>query len=163
MINQVTRVRVVADGLYWAVLYATLWLIFAQGRGWIAGTLAVSLAVALSLWLRLRPLRLRLLALPGFLAFFFQHMFIGAWDVARRALLPGATLQPAWHTYSVELASPRARLLLASLIGLLPGTLVARIEGDQLCMHILDERLAWRPTVSELERHLQQLLGGDSR
>ncbi len=30
-------------------------------------------------------------------------------------------------------------------------------------VHVLDERLAWQPTVAELERRLERLLGGLER
>ena len=59
--------------------------------------------------------------------------------------------------------SPRVRLLLSALVGLLPGTLSSRIEGDHMQVHVLDERLAWQPTVAELERWLERLLGGLER
>ena len=99
---------------------------------------------------------MRLGALPGFLTFFLRHMLLGGWDVARRALQPRCQLQPAWHPYPLTSRSPRVRLLLSALVGLLPGTLSSRIEGDRRAP-------AWQPTVAELERRLERLLGGLER
>lgn len=145
--------------LCWTALYAALWALFAEGRGWSLGLPVVALAVALSLWLGLRPPWLRLAALPGFVGFFCKHMLAGGWDVARRALQPRCPLQPAWHDYRLACGSPRVRLLLSALVGLLPGTLASGVEGDRMRVHVLDERLPWRATIAELERRLERLLG----
>ena len=151
----------IIDALYWTLLYAVLWALFAEGGGWALGVPSVLLAVALSLWLELRPLRLRLLALPGFVGFFLRHMLVGAWDVASRALRPRCPLQPAWHDYPLTSTSPRVRLLLSALVGLLPGTLASGIEGERMRVHVLDERQPWQRVVAELEQRLQRLLGDE--
>ena len=151
----------IIDALYWTPLYAALWALFAQGGGWSLGVPSVLLAVALSLWLGLRPVRLRLRALPGFVGFFLRHMLVGAGDVASRALRPGCPLQPAWHYYPLASSSVRVRLLLSALVGLLPGTLASGIDGERMRVHVLDERQPWQPVVAELEQRLQALLGDE--
>lgn len=151
--------RGAADALFWSLIYAACWALFAAGQGWLLGVPTVALAVALSLWLGVRPMAMRVSALPAFFGFFLKHMFLGGWDVARRALQPRCRLQPAWHPYPLSSASPRVRLLLSALIGLLPGTLVSRIDGNEMRVHVLDERLPWQATVADLERHLERLLG----
>lgn len=150
--------RAATDALFWSLIYAALWALFAAGRGWSLGIPTVALAVALSLWLGLRPPALRLAALPAFLGCFLRHMFLGAWDVARRAFQPGCPLQPAWHDFVLSSPSPRVRLLLSAMVGLLPGTLASRLDGERMRVHVLDERLPWRDTVGELERRLARLL-----
>lgn len=157
--TQAALPRGAVDALVWSLIYAALWALFAAGQGWALGIPTVALAVALSLWLGLRPLALRPAALAGFLGFFLKHMLLGGWDVARRALLPSCPLQPAWHSYPLTSQSPRVRLMLSALVGLLPGTLVSRIDGDEMRVHVLDERLPWQATVTELERRLDRLLG----
>jgi multicomponent Na+:H+ antiporter subunit E len=163
VMTQATLRRGATDALFWSLIYTALWALFGAGQGWLLGVPTVALAVALSLWLGLRPPAMRLGALPGFLTFFLRHMLLGGWDVARRALQPRCQLQPAWHPYPLTSRSPRVRLLLSALVGLLPGTLSSRIEGDHMQVHVLDERLAWQPTVAELERRLERLLGGLER
>lgn len=150
-----------SDALYWTLLYAALWALFAEGAGWSLGMPSVLLAAVVSLWLGLRPLRLRLRALPGFAGFFLRHMLIGAGDVASRALRPRCPLQPAWHDYPLASSSPRVRLLLSALVGLLPGTLASGTAGEYMRVHVLDERQPWRPVVAELEQRLQRLLGDE--
>lgn len=152
------------DALFWSLFHAALWALFAGGQGWMLGAPTVALAVALSLWLGLRPLALRPSALPGLLGFVLQHMLLGGWDVARRALHPRSPLQPAWHPFTLTSDSPRVRLLLSAMVGLLPGTLVSRIEGDEMLVHVLDASMPWQATIADLEQHLVRLLDtGEAR
>ncbi|KJH84939.1 Na+/H+ antiporter subunit E [Pseudomonas sp. KSR10] len=152
------------DGLGWALLYAALWALFAEGGGWALGVPSILLAVALSLRLGSRPWQPALRALPGFAWFFLGRMTLGAWDVAVRALHPRRSLQPAWLDYRLRSESPRVRLLLSALVGLLPGTLASRIDADCMRVHVLDRRQRWEPTVIELEDRLMRLVGdGDNR
>ncbi|NKQ09118.1 Na+/H+ antiporter subunit E [Pseudomonas sp. SST3] len=147
------------DGLGWALLYAAIWALFAEGGGWALGVPSILLAVALSLRLGTRPWQPSLRALPGFVWFFLGRMTLGAWDVAVRALHPRRPLEPAWLDYRLRAESPRVRLLLSALVGLLPGTLASRIDADSMRVHVLDRRQRWEPTVIELEDRLVQLLG----
>lgn len=151
--------RGATDALFWSLIYTALWALFAAGQGWTLGAPTIALAVALSLRLGLRPLAMHPIALPAFLGFFLKHMLLGGWDVARRALQPRCPLQPAWHPYPLVSQSPRVRLLLSAMVGLLPGTLASRIDGQQMRVHVLDERLPWQATIAELEGHLERLLG----
>jgi multicomponent Na+:H+ antiporter subunit E len=156
--------RLWVDGLGWGLLYAALWALFAEGGGWALGVPSILLAVALSLRLGSRPWQPALRALPGFVWFFLGRMALGAWDVAVRALHPRRPLQPAWLDYQLRSKSPRVRLLLSALVGLLPGTLASRIDADCMRVHVLNRRQRWEPTVIELEDRLVQLLGdGDDR
>ncbi len=146
------------DGLGWVVIYAFIWALFGEGGGWSLGIPTILLAAWLSVWLGLRPWHPSLRALPGFLLFFIGKMAAGGWDVAVRAVHPRRPLQPAWLDYPIASPSPQVRLVLSALVGLLPGTLASRVEGDQMRVHVLDQRQPWKPTVSELEQRLEQLL-----
>ena len=146
------------DGLGWTVIYACIWALFAEGGGWSLGPPSVLLAAGLSSWLRLSPWQPSLAALPVFIVFFLSKMAAGAWDVAARAVQPRVSLQPAWLDYSLSASSPRVRLILSALVGLLPGTLASRVDGNRMRIHVLDERQPWEPTVRELERRLERLL-----
>ena len=148
------------DGLAWSLFYAAIWALFTRGSGWTLGLPSVLLAAGLSLWLGLRPWRLSWRRLPGFVWFFLSRMAFGAWDVAVRAILPGPSLQPVWVDYRMRCQSPRVRLLLSAMVGLLPGTLSSRIDGDCMRLHVLDERQPWHATVIDLEARLARLLDG---
>lgn len=145
------------DALIWTLLYGAFWALFAGGQGWAFGVPFVLLACALSLWLGVRPWRVRLTAVPGFIWFFLVNMFTGAWDVARRAAHPGCPLQAEWVDYPLADSSERVRLLLSALVGLLPGTLASRIEDGRMHVHVLDSMQPWQGTVAELEAHLIRL------
>lgn len=146
------------DGLGWTLLYTVIWALFVDGSGWAIGVPSVLLAVGLSLWLGLRSWQPSLVSLPDFVWFVLKHMTLGAWDVALRALHPGQSLQPAWVDYRLRCESPRIRLLLSALVGLLPGTLASRIDADCMRIHVLDERQPWEATLIELEQRLTRLL-----
>lgn len=53
--TQATLRRGATDVLFWSLIYTALWALFAAGQGWLLGVPTVVLAVALSLWLGLRP------------------------------------------------------------------------------------------------------------
>lgn len=147
-----------SDGLGWALIYAALWALFTEGGGWSIGAPTVLLAAVISLWLGMRPWHPSLSALPGFIGFFLAKMAVGGWDVATRALHPHRSLQPVWLSYRLHTSSPKVRLILSALVGLLPGTVASRVDGDRMRVHVLDERQSWEPTVRELERRLEAML-----
>lgn len=151
--------HVLLHGGYWLLLYATLWVLLSNAGGWGFGLICALAAAALSVWLRLPPLGLRLLYLPHFLLFFLYETVIGAWDVARRALHPHLPLNPAWVTYELTCANPRVRLLLSAMVGLMPGTLSTHFDDEKLHLHILDQQQNWRAPVAQMEAHLARLLG----
>ncbi|WP_028238262.1 Na+/H+ antiporter subunit E [Stutzerimonas azotifigens] len=144
--------------LYWLLLYGALWAVIAEGGGWLLGVPFVVAAVVLSLRLSLRPWRLRLRALPGFVGYFLRLMLGGAWDVARRALHRRCPVAPAWVEYPLSADSAHVHLLLSALVGLLPGTLASGIEDGRMQLHVLDRQQPWQADVAELERRLANLL-----
>lgn len=146
------------DTVFWLLFYSALWWLLSAGSGWYIGIPCILAATGLSGWLGSRPLRLRLRALPGFLVYFLAALASGGWDVARRAVQPRMALSPAWVSYPLRIQQPRYRLLFASMIGLLPGTLASHIEGDQLCMHVLDDRQPWAADARRLEQRLIAVL-----
>lgn len=151
--------RVSRHTVFWLLLYTALWWLLSGGAGWYIGIPCVLGATSLSRWLGSPPWHLRLRALPGFMLFFLGALISGGWDVARRAIQPRPSLRPAWVRYPLSISQQRYRLLFASMIGLLPGTLATHIDGDHLCMHVLDERLPWQAGAARLERQLAALLG----
>lgn len=147
------------DLLYWLVLFALIWLLLSGGSGWLLGSLSVLGAATLSVWLGLRPIRLRLKYLPGFVFFFAKALISGGWDVAKRALLPSMPLSPAWLDYPLTAQSPRVRLVFSAMVGLLPGTFSSGYQNDVMAVHVLDQRHPWEDTARQLEHHLMRLLG----
>lgn len=146
------------DALFWTIGFALLWMLLTGNAGWYLGLPFVLAAAWLAVALELKPWRLRLSRLPGFILFFLTFSLLGAWDVARRTLLPGHRIRPGWTEYSMQTQDPRQQLLFSAIIGLLPGTLAARIDGQQMKLHLLDTDADWMHGAQRLERHLMQLL-----
>jgi multicomponent Na+:H+ antiporter subunit E len=76
-------------------------------------------------WLRLLP-------------YFLWSSLDGGWDVARRVLTPTVAVKPGFFDYTLHIPAGPARNFFVQLIGLLPGTLGARLEGDNLKVHVLN-------------------------
>jgi len=151
-----TRV-VTGHAIFWLLFHAALWALLSGNAGWYLGVPVVILASAVAVSLQLQPWILRLQYLPGFTLFFLLASLLGAIDVARRTLRLKPHIEPGWARYDLQCQDPRHRLLLSAVIGLLPGTLCSRIEGDSLHVHLLDQTAEWEPTVKSLEKHLQNL------
>lgn len=159
MTKPVRKAQLIRGFLFWLLMHAGLWYLLTNGDGWEIGIPSACLASLLALHLELRPWRLRLLYLPLFLGFFMRAAFAGAADVARRSLLPTCAIAPEWVRYRFIVADPRVRLLVSAVIGLFPGTLASKIDGDELHLHILDRGgIDWRINVMQLEQQLTRLL-----
>lgn len=144
---------------YWLVLFAALWLLLAGNTGWYLGLPSIIAAAALAVHLQLAPLAVRPLAVPQFVGSFLGAAIAGGWDVARRALHPRLPIAPGWVDYPVRSDHRQVRLLLSSLVGLLPGTLATGIQQDHLRLHVLDQHSDWQRSVNALERSLCRLFG----
>lgn len=138
--------------------WLTLWALLSNNQGWAFGVPLAFMAawVAWRVSLHAEPIHLQ--HLPAFLGFFIAELFIGGWDVARRALDPRLPIAPQWVEYRMVSEEPRVQLLLSAMVGLLPGTLAADFQGQTLHMHALDHRQDWHATVARLERKLERLL-----
>jgi multicomponent Na+:H+ antiporter subunit E len=146
------------------LLFASLWWILAEGHldGWLLGGIAVAGAtwVSLALW---PPAThgVRLAALPGFLAFFLAYSVHGGWQVAFMALRGRRALQPAFLELPLNLPAGAPRILLTTVLGLMPGTVGVELTDDRLRLHVLHQDL---PVVAEaraLERRIAALFGVD--
>lgn len=145
-----------------AVLLALVWLLLARDPASAAvGVLAV--AAALWTWRRTAAAgaRLRLARLPRFAAVFVRDSLRGGIDVAQRIGSPDMRLQPGLVTLRLALPDEGARVLLAVVVSLMPGTLAARLEADELTLHALDLRMPIEAETRALEREVARLYGMD--
>lgn len=142
----------------WFALFLLLWLILSGGGGWVFGVAAALAAAALACRLPLAWPGLNLARLPACLGFFSQQLFIGGWDVARRALHPKMPIDPAWEVHAFSSDNPSVHLLLSALVGLMPGTLASHYAAGQLHIHTLDRHRNWRTNTERFEQLLDQLL-----
>lgn len=138
--------------------WLALWALLSSNQGWEFGVPLALLATWASLKVKLQVGPVHLRYLPSFLGFFLAELFIGGWDVARRAWHPRLPIAPQWVTYEMTTEQPRVHLLLSAMVGLLPGTFASHFEGQTLYVHALDQRQHWRNTAQRLEQHLERLL-----
>lgn len=143
------------------VAYAAIWAILTDGdaASWLWGVPAIIAAAlcnpfqddASRPW---RPGRL-----PRFVPVFIWFSLRSAVDVAWRALQLRRPLQPTLVDYFWRLPPGRARIFLANLINLMPGTLCVRISDRALTVHILDNPPRALSGLRRLEGHVARLFG----
>lgn len=148
-------------GLQLAVL-AGVWLALAGPEigSWLVGAPAVLAA----LWIARRESGAgaagwSLFGFVQFLPYFLWESFRGGIDVARRVIGRRVDVEPGYHSYTLALARPSARVFFLDVVSLLPGTLSADIDGDRLLVHMLDRRQDPSRELSRLERRVAAVFG----
>jgi multicomponent Na+:H+ antiporter subunit E len=132
-----------------------LWLILAEGS--IASLLFAAPVLALALGARLvmpTPIalnRLRPFTLLAFLPYFISRSVLGGLDVTWRALRPGTHIDPAMYNYPTFLRADGARVFMALVASLMPGTLACQAGESSLQMHVISG------TREEFIREMQRL------
>jgi multicomponent Na+:H+ antiporter subunit E len=122
-----------------ATLFALLWWVLTDGAvdSWVIGAPAVLVAAWTSAWL-LPAASWSWFGFARFLPLFLWYSLLGAIDVARLALHPRMTLSPELFEHQFGLPSQSARVFLANVASLLPGTLSTEMTDKSLCLHALD-------------------------
>lgn len=96
-----------------------------------------------------------ILILIGLAGWVLWRSVVGGVDVARRAVrLPRADIDPRWSVYETRLRSRGARVALALVMNLMPGSLSARLDGTRLDVHVIDPALDVHGSIAELEGRL---------
>ncbi len=124
------------------VLLVLVWLILDGLDSLLTGLVAAVIGASLFVLLHVpRPYHLRIWRLPRFVLFFLVESVRGAVDVAWRAFHPALPIVPAMIDHGVELPAGQPRMLLVSVISLLPGTLSADLDSDgkMLKVHAISE------------------------
>jgi len=143
-------------------LLALLWLVLTGGdtSTWYIGALAVVAGTLASLALLPgHSWRWTVGGLVRFVPFFVWETLSGGIDVALRALRPSMPLEPEIVPYESRLPLNAARVFMAGVTSLLPGTLSAELEGRRLRVHSLagaDEALE---NLDKLENRVADLFG----
>ncbi len=144
-----------------SIVFGFVWWMLGGGdpSSWWIGVPAVGLAVWFSLLLSPSWVRLRwsLGGLALFLPFFCLQSLRGGFDVSRRALHPRLPLHPCLVRYPFRLGETSARVFMANVVSLLPGTLSADVEGDVLIVHALDGGLPVEQQLHALESRVAHL------
>lgn len=140
-----------------AMVAAALWLVLTEGRRFGPEVLlAIAAAVAAGLYYgpdvvhRWRPIELL-----KFLAHFVRSSLRGGVDVALRAMRPDLPVESVFIRRRIRVEHGQPRTLLVSSISLMPGTLTADVEGDEIELHLLDASMEGE--VDELEARVDAL------
>lgn len=152
--------------LVWALALLLFWWLLVEGRldGWWYAIPVVLAALALrrALPIPLALQRVNLLALIAFLPRFVWHSLVGGVDVAWRAFHPSMPLTPAMFMYPFRLQSDGARVFLAQIISLMPGTLSCCVGPRHLVVHVLSgTREAFLAETAAFERRTARIFRED--
>lgn len=142
----------------WSLVYAALWALLSHNQGWSVGWLFIVTAAYCSQKLGAALPSIAWQHLPAFLAFFISKLMIGGVDVALRTITTAPTSRAGWVRYSLTTCDTRIQLLLSALLGLVPGTLAARIDQQSLVIHCLDTDMDWQSDTAALESLLCRLM-----
>lgn len=140
--------RAVTFALAWAALW---WLLVgADAASWLVGVPAVLVATAFCVAQPARGTRLGPVGALRFVYIFVRDSMRGGLDVSARVLGRQMHIAPGLIEYRSRLGPAGAPFVcFVQCIGLLPGTLVADIDGDRLTVHALD---ITQPVAEELRR-----------
>jgi multicomponent Na+:H+ antiporter subunit E len=133
-----------------AVIAIALWLVMTEGAE-VGPEAIVLLAAAVAAGMYYGPThiyRWRPWQLVRFLLHFLHRSLLGGIDVALRAIRPRMPAQSILVRRPVRVPKGQPRTLLVSAISLMPGTLTADVEGDELVLHLL---------APEMEREVDAL------
>ena len=144
------------------MVYGLLWVVlsgFENPSSWIIGVPAVMAAN----WAhsRLSPSR-KALSVRGILRllpFFIRESFRGGIDVARRVIGRTLNVEPGVFDYQLRLTAPFERVFFVALVSLLPGTLSADMQGNEMRIHTLDLRVDVTSELDRLERLVAACFG----
>ncbi len=134
---------------------AGVWLVLTEANPdsmWIGIPSVTAAAWYLSKSANSREVRISLTGLLRFTLFFLWESLRGGLDVAKRTLSPRLAINPDFKKFRTCLRITGARTLFANSVCLLPGTLVAAIDDDQLWIHVLDKEADPEVDLRRLER-----------
>jgi multicomponent Na+:H+ antiporter subunit E len=147
------------------VLLAILWVLLTGGAvsSWVVGLPTVLLGSAVTLVLPPLPAwRWRVGGAVRFLTYFLVQSLLSAVDVARRAVHPRCPLEPRLIAYPFSSLHGPARIFFANAVSLLPGTLSADLQDQEVLIHVLDCRQPITNDLKRLEEKVAILFGMES-
>jgi multicomponent Na+:H+ antiporter subunit E len=153
------------EAIFRIVLFAIIWWILTAGKSdsWVVGVPTVFISVFVSMALTNQsPNSWRILAIMRFVVFFVKASVRGGLDVARRVFHPRLPLNPDLVDYPLTLKKQSARILMANIISLLPGTLSVELQDKHIKVHVLDNNLDVRSELQAVESAVGALLSSDS-
>ncbi|MEJ2499698.1 MAG: Na+/H+ antiporter subunit E [Campylobacterales bacterium] len=152
------RVKTGLSFLMRSILFLLLWWVLTQGD---TGSLWIGIPAALASGglsvLLLPPRCLSPLALIRFFPFFLLHSVKGGVDIAARVFHPNLPIAPGMLEYPTRLPAGLPRMMMLSVITLLPGTLSVRWESNVLKVHVLNTQSDVETELRSIERYVVQI------
>jgi multicomponent Na+:H+ antiporter subunit E len=144
--------------------FVAFWLLLTNGdlASLVIGLPAIAGAVFIVL--KFRRDNHTALSLPGilrFIPYFLLESIRGGWRVAVATLTPRMPLSPAFIFYDIGLGNRTARVFFMNCVSLLPGTLAADLQGNQLSVHVLDDRIDTEAGLIQLEEYILSIFPDD--
>jgi len=96
-----------------------------------------------------------------FLPFFLIQSIRGGWQTANLAMRPSLPINPGFFRYNIGLQGRPARMFFMHLVSLLPGTVSARLEDDQLLIHALEMSPQNTNDIHLCEQQVARLFRGE--
>lgn len=119
-----------------ALFLGLLWFGLFGGEEPLVGTIAVGLTTGVAR--TVMPLRSAPRSFTGLIrliAYFLRQSLAGGFDVAWRAFHPRCPLTRGVWRYQVRLAEGQGRMLFIGCVGIIPGTVGRRLDGNTLWVH----------------------------
>lgn len=95
--------------------------------------------------------------LASVLVFFVRESISGGIDVARRAFTPDMPIAPGFTEVALRLPEGPARVYLANLLNITPGTVSVELLPGSLRIHMLDMEMPIEEKVREMEELMARL------
>ena len=149
----------------WTLVLLAFWLILTAGD--LASLIIAVPFIAMAILLRpvaenrseKSGLLVNISGLLQFAWFFILESLRGGVDVSRRVLAAETRVDPVFYDYSMQLQIPHAQQLFISSISLLPGTLCADMNNNQLRIHTLDQQMDTTQGIRRLESLVGKIFG----
>ncbi len=128
-----------------------------DSASWVLGVPAVLLAYAVTVILAPTAFfSLNPVGLLTFIPYFIMLSAMSGIDVLRRTFSRVPRIDPAVFSFKTRLEG-NPRILLANIISLLPGTLSADLQGDEIRVHVLDREIPAEKSIRSLENRIDQI------
>lgn len=119
-----------------ALFLGLLWFSLFGGEEPIAGAIAVALTTCVARTVvPLRSAAGSFTGLAQLVVYFLRQSLAGGIDVAWRAFHPRCPLTRGVWRYQVRLAEGQGRMLFIGCVGIIPGTVGRRLDGNTLWVH----------------------------
>lgn len=142
------------------LLFSLIWFALTGPdiNSWLFGVPAIFAATWTSLVIASSTtFKISLAGTLRFIPFFLRQSLHSGLDVLRRTVSPHLPINPGLIIYKTYLPEGTARLFFVNTISLLPGTLSADIQDDNVTIHIIDIDTPFWPNIHNLEWRIAYL------